>query len=300
MDELGGSGIVYAATHAGAESARDVLAPSGSERRCTTPGSAPPRGAEAMEEFLDGSARIIAATVAFGMGIDKPDVRWVLHADAPVRWTPTTRSSGAPDATARRRGAAPVPAGRHRHGPPPDRAAVSDAVVGAVGGARRGRDLGDSARARRPLALAPLVDVGAAAGRRRRSVGAGRPDVAGAQDASRESPSASEEVERSRMEMMRRYAETTAAGARSCCRPSARTTPVRAATATTTAAAAEPPPAVEPFALGGRVASERWGEGTVQRYDGDQLTVLFDDHGYRDLLVPLVVSAGCCARVRVP
>jgi hypothetical protein len=28
----------------------------------------------------------------------------------------------------------------------------------------------------------------------------------------------------------------------------------------------------------------------VQRYDGDQLTVLFDDCGYRDLLVPLVVE----------
>ena len=46
----------------------------------------------------------------------------------------------------------------------------------------------------------------------------------------------------------------------------------------------------EPFAIGERVTSERWGEGTVQRYDGDQLTVLFDEHGYRDLLVPLVVE----------
>ena len=40
------------------------------------------------------------------------------------------------------------------------------------------------------------------------------------------------------------------------------------------------------------MTSERWGEGTVQRYDGDQLTVLFDDHGYRDLLVPLVLERG--------
>ena len=45
-----------------------------------------------------------------------------------------------------------------------------------------------------------------------------------------------------------------------------------------------------PFPVGARVASGRWGEGTVQRYDGDQVTVLFDEHGYRDLLVPLVIQ----------
>jgi len=49
------------------------------------------------------------------------------------------------------------------------------------------------------------------------------------------------------------------------------------------------PTAAEPFAVGTRVLSERWGEGTVQRYDGDQLTVLFDEHGYRNLLLPLVL-----------
>jgi ATP-dependent DNA helicase RecQ len=44
----------------------------------------------------------------------------------------------------------------------------------------------------------------------------------------------------------------------------------------------------EPFAVGTRVISERWGEGTVQRYDGDQVTVLFDQHGYRELYLPVV------------
>ena len=57
-------------------------------------------------------------------------------------------------------------------------------------------------------------------------------------------------------------------------------------------AAAAPSAGAKPFAVGGRVVSERWGEGTVQRYDGDQVTVLFDDHGYRDLLVSLVLERG--------
>lgn len=38
--------------------------------------------------------------------------------------------------------------------------------------------------------------------------------------------------------------------------------------------------------------SEHWGTGTVQRYDGDQVTVLFDDHGYRELFVPAVLARG--------
>jgi hypothetical protein len=45
------------------------------------------------------------------------------------------------------------------------------------------------------------------------------------------------------------------------------------------------------------VASQRWGEGTVPRYDGDQLTVLFDDHGYRDLLVPVILKRGLLRQV---
>ena len=47
-----------------------------------------------------------------------------------------------------------------------------------------------------------------------------------------------------------------------------------------------------PFAVGTRVVSERWGEGTVQRYDGDQVTVLFDEHGYRELFMPVVLERG--------
>jgi ATP-dependent DNA helicase RecQ len=56
--------------------------------------------------------------------------------------------------------------------------------------------------------------------------------------------------------------------------------------------AAAAPPADEPFDVGARVLSERWGEGTVQRYDADQITVLFDEHGYRELYLPVVRERG--------
>ena len=71
--ELSGSGIVYAATHASAEAARDTLAAAGHEVTLYHAGLSAAARREAMTAFLDGSARIVTATVAFGMGIDKPE-----------------------------------------------------------------------------------------------------------------------------------------------------------------------------------------------------------------------------------
>jgi ATP-dependent DNA helicase RecQ len=99
-----------------------------------------------------------------------------------------------------------------------------------------------------------------------------------------------DEVERSRLEMMRRYAEHTG------CRRSfllsyfGQDYPGPCGNCDNDRTLAGGNTTARPFAVGERVTSDRWGEGTVQRYDGDQLTVLFDDHGYRDLLLPLVVQ----------
>ena len=81
--EFAGPGIVYAATHASAQAAHDALASAGERVMLYHAGLSGRERRQAMTAFLDGPARIIAATVAFGMGIDKPDVRWVLHADPP-------------------------------------------------------------------------------------------------------------------------------------------------------------------------------------------------------------------------
>ncbi|HEV8064976.1 MAG TPA: RecQ family ATP-dependent DNA helicase, partial [Acidimicrobiales bacterium] len=81
--DLEGSGIIYAATRAGAQEARDVLAAAGHSVTLYHAGLPIAVRRRAMESFLDGSTRIMAATVAFGMGIDKADVRWVVHADPP-------------------------------------------------------------------------------------------------------------------------------------------------------------------------------------------------------------------------
>ena len=108
---------------------------------------------------------------------------------------------------------------------------------------------------------------------------------ASAQEAARE-----HEIEASRLDMMRRYAEHTG------CRRSFLLTyfgqdyagPCGACDNDGRPAAAVR--SAEAFPVGARVESERWGEGTIQRYDGDQVTVLFDDHGYRDLRVSIVLE----------
>ena len=79
--EFDGPGIVYAATHASAQAAHDTLAASGERVALYHAGLSARERSDAMAAFLDGTARVIAAMVAFGMGIDKPDVRWVLHFD---------------------------------------------------------------------------------------------------------------------------------------------------------------------------------------------------------------------------
>ena len=48
----------------------------------------------------------------------------------------------------------------------------------------------------------------------------------------------------------------------------------------------------EPFPLGTRVAHEEWGEGVVQRYEGDKMVVLFDEVGYKSLALEVVRERG--------
>ena len=121
--------------------------------------------------------------------------------------------------------------------------------------------------------------------------------VAAALAASEAETEREDEVERTRLTMMRRYAEHPG------CRRSFLLTyfgqdyPGPCGNCDNDLAhAARRPRTDVPFAVGARVVSERWGEGTVQRYDGDQVTVLFDEHGYRELSCRSCLNAACSSR----
>ena len=77
------SGIIYCASRATAERVADSLAGRGFLARPYHAGLAPEERARNQEMFLRDDTRIICATIAFGMGINKPNVRWVIHHDLP-------------------------------------------------------------------------------------------------------------------------------------------------------------------------------------------------------------------------
>ena len=300
VSEFEGPGIVYAATRAGAEAIKDALAAAGHDVVLYHAGLPMAARRQAMESFFDGSTRIMAATVAFGMGIDKADVRWVVHADPPGSIDAYYQEIG-------RSGRDGKPAHARLVYHDADLAVVRHLAVGsrlseatvldvarrlADGIADNGTDdLDITVRGSRSvtLALARLVDIGAATwladgGVQWKEL----MTVAASLEASAEKSKREQEIQASRLDMMRRYAEHTG------CRRSFLLTyfgqsyPGPCGNCDNDRQHAPTPHWEEPFPIGARVASDRWGQGTIQRYDRDQVTVLFDDHGYRDLLVSIL------------
>ncbi len=76
-----GHGIVYGATHKRVETLAAECSRLGLRAAPYHAGLPAAARLEAEERFRDGDLDVVVATIAFGMGIDKADIRWVFHAD---------------------------------------------------------------------------------------------------------------------------------------------------------------------------------------------------------------------------
>ena len=82
-DHMPGGAIIYCATRRHSEEVAQFLQEKGVTADYFHAGLPPETKKNVQENFINGGLRAIAATNAFGMGIDKPDVRLVIHADIP-------------------------------------------------------------------------------------------------------------------------------------------------------------------------------------------------------------------------
>lgn len=77
------AGIVYCLSRKNAESIDAELQARGYRSICYHAGLSARRRDEAQHRFINGDVQVICATVAFGMGIDKSNIRWVIHNNLP-------------------------------------------------------------------------------------------------------------------------------------------------------------------------------------------------------------------------
>jgi ATP-dependent DNA helicase RecQ len=79
----GQSGIVYCLSRKAAEGTAEFLCESGVRARAYHAGLPATERAQAQDAFRRDDVDVVVATVAFGMGIDKPNIRYVIHRDMP-------------------------------------------------------------------------------------------------------------------------------------------------------------------------------------------------------------------------
>jgi len=300
-DEPDGSGLVYVATRKDTARYADALTARGLRGAAYHGGLPASRRREVHTAFHEDRLDVVVATSAFGMGIDKPDVRFVVHADVPESPDSYYQEIG-------RAGRDGAPAEATLHYRPedlglraffasgvPDEADVATvhAALRAAGGAVRLRAL--AATLDRPVRsvsrLVNLLEQAHLARSTSRGVRAvGTTSSADAARAAVEAAHERERIERSRVEMMRGYAETER------CRrqyllgyfgeeldePCGRCDTCESGAAYREAEREGAAPDDE-LPVGAPVRHAEWGDGTVMGAEGDRITVFFESEGYKVL-----------------
>jgi ATP-dependent DNA helicase RecQ len=308
-------GIVYAATRKGVEELAEALKRTGIKAAFYHGGMAAGERTEAHESFLGDAAEVMVATTAFGMGIDKPDVRFVFHYEVADSLDSYYQEIG-------RAGRDGEPADAVLFYRPDDLGLRRFFAGGSPLGVEVLEGLARTIEATSPTPVTTLSEetdlsntrLATALNRLERAEAVkvtvegevrwvkGTDPVAAAEQAAA-SELAHRRVEESRVEMMRSYAET------SDCRrqfllnyfgehfedPCPNCDNCLAGVNLVEEAAGQP------FPLNTRVEHATFGTGLVVRYEGtDKTVVLFDEAGYKTLSVDLVVEGGILQAVPEP
>ncbi|MDA2892298.1 RecQ family ATP-dependent DNA helicase [Mycolicibacterium sp. BiH015] len=295
--DLGGPGLLYTATRKDAESCARRLRERGVSAAAYHAGLKASEKEFVHRGFHNGEFAVVAATSAFGMGIDKSNVRFVLHASIPDSLDSYYQQIG----RAGRDGDAAVARLFYRSedlslarffasaSADPEQLA---AVFGALSATKPKRLKQLRQELNRGRALTHAVNLleqsAAITSTGRGFTAAADVDVATAVERALAIAKAAERVDATRVEMLRSYAETTDCRRRNvlayfgerldtpcgnCDRCADNTLPDRGESA---------------VPLNTAVQHREWGHGIVLGGEPDRVTVLFDEYGYRTLSMAVV------------
>src|SRR5215218_8055090 len=302
-------GILYVATRRRAEELAAALGERGLRARHYHGGlAAKPRHA-VQESFMDDELDVVVATTAFGMGVDKPNVRWVFHAEPADSldsyFQEIGRSGRDGEPALARLFYRPEDVGLRRFFAGSGQVGIDELeqvveVVEEAGDPVEPSELLEAtelSESKLTTAISRLEDAGALEVLPDGEVAEAEsaPPREEAVAAALEAEEHRRAFDRSRVDMMRAYAETD--GCRRAFVLSYFGEPFEAPCGNCDNCAAgraetAPPADEQPFSVGARVAHATFGEGVLQRYDGDSVVVLFDDVGYKSLALGLVRERG--------
>ncbi|MCQ1950722.1 RecQ family ATP-dependent DNA helicase [Arthrobacter sp. zg-Y859] len=307
-------GLVYVATRRETEEYAEDLAKAGLRAAPYHSGRPAGERKEVHRQFLNDELDVVVATTAFGMGIDKPNVRYVVHAGIPDSIDSYYQEIG-------RGGRDGQPAAAVLHYRPEDlglrrffaskRAddqslrqllAALRAERGTVTQAHLSQKLGVSSR--RLSGLLNLLNAAGAVTASKKGYRARRmaPDEAVA--AAVDYAERRESIDQSRVDMARQYAETSGCrrqfllgyfgedlpepcGNCDNCEKAAAEADIPVEELQVLAAAEAPN---LPFPLQSTVTHSEWGPGVVMSYEEETVTVLFEAEGYKTLSIDLVLE----------
>ncbi|MGZ4662019.1 MAG: RecQ family ATP-dependent DNA helicase [Arthrobacter sp.] len=302
--ELKGPGLLYAAKRKDTEKYAAKLARNGLRAEAYHAGRTAGEREQIHQQFMDDELDVVVATTAFGMGIDKPNVRFVVHADIPESLDSYYQEIG-------RAGRDGQPAdailhyrsedlglrrffGTHK---PDETSLLAVLKVLHDAGAPLPREAlaertGFSARRLTGL-LNQLAETRAVKVGKRGVRLSGKADPSRVLDRAVELAAARQRMDNSRINMIRGFAETDGCRRQFLLGYFGENLPEPCGNCDTCAAGsayeedydddADGHGAGEPFPLNSTVLHPEWGRGLVMRHEDSVITVLFEQEGYKTL-----------------